>query len=58
MSDSSFGRASYKKNDYVSYRKNGSAVDFNIVIPAGVNAVFTYADKEYTLTAGENAFTV
>lgn len=23
MSDSSFGRASYKKNDYVSYRKNG-----------------------------------
>ena len=42
----------------VSYRKNGSAVDFKIIIPAGVNAVFTYADKEYVLNAGENNFTV
>lgn len=63
MAVSKFGRMSGSMETpqgtvAVSYRKNGEAVDFKIVIPAEVNAVFKYDGREYPLNAGENAFTV
>ena len=45
-------------NVSVSYRKNGETVDFTIVIPAGVKAVFKYGGEERMLNEGENRFNV
>ena len=41
----------------VAYEKTDSGVSFKITIPAGVTAVFRYADKERSLQTGENSFT-
>lgn len=38
----------------VSYEKKDSGIRFSIVIPAGTEAVFRYADWEWALNEGEN----
>ncbi|MCQ2431239.1 MAG: hypothetical protein MJ175_01410, partial [Clostridia bacterium] len=42
----------------VSYTKAEGTADFTVVIPAGVKAVFRYADVEKALSAGENRISV
>jgi len=41
----------------VSYEKKNGYVDFVIVIPENLNAVFRFGDKEIILDAGENCIT-
>jgi hypothetical protein len=38
----------------VSYEKKDGGVTFCVVIPAGIEAVFRYEDREWVLAEGEN----
>jgi hypothetical protein len=38
----------------VSYQKSPKGIEFDLVIPDGVTAVFRYGDADISLQAGEN----
>ena len=42
----------------VSYAKRDNAVEFKILIPEGVQAVFRYDNREIELKSSENVFCI
>ena len=42
----------------IKYKHDGDKVNFTIIIPSDVDAVFKYLGNEYTLCEGENAYII